>query len=189
MRPCPTVVVANDSAGPLIRPARPADVPAIAAVQRASILGLCVGAYGREGAAAWADASAEHAPTMLDGGTFLVAEEAGGAVVAVAGWSPHEERPHGAWIRSLFVHPERAGRGLGRRLMAVVEESARASGRTAFAVRASLNAVGFYKAVGYSEVERQIWSDRHGGEFTAVLMVKPTPPHGDRGSTPGPGGG
>ena len=158
---------------PIMRPARPDDIDAIVAVQRASILGLAVGVYGAEGAAAWAEASAAHAPTLLGSGTFFVAEEeAAGRVVAVGGWSPHDRRPDAAWIRSLFVHPERAGRGLGRRLVAMIEASARAAGRTAFVVRASLNAVGFYEKMGYTEVERSHWPLPSGLELEHVLMAK-----------------
>jgi hypothetical protein len=56
--------------------------------------------------------------------------------------------------------------------MATVEASARAAGRSAFVVRASLNALGFYQAMGYAEVERLHWRVASGAEMPCVLMTK-----------------
>ena len=89
----------DDPARLAIRPARPSDLDAIAAVQRASILALTADAYGAEAAAAWARDTVVRAPTLLDGGTFFVAEDAAGQrVVGVGGWSPREGQPDGAWV-------------------------------------------------------------------------------------------
>jgi GNAT superfamily N-acetyltransferase len=61
----------------------------------------------------------------------LVAEEAGGQVIGYASvhWLPYlfKAGPE-AYVSELFVHPDRTGRGVGRALLAALENEARARG-------------------------------------------------------------
>jgi GNAT superfamily N-acetyltransferase len=96
-----------------------------------------------------------------------------GTVLAAAGWSAHEGEPGTARIRKVFVHPERARQGLGTTLVLDAERRAASAGYTQFAVRASLNAVPFYRRLGYRPVEPQTVSRPGDLHLAVMLMRKP----------------
>jgi putative acetyltransferase len=52
-------------------------------------------------------------------------------------------------LRACYVHPRSTRQGIGRQLLAVLEEEARAAGSGWLKLNASLNAVDFDKAMGY----------------------------------------
>ncbi len=52
-------------------------------------------------------------------------------------------------LRACYVHPDCTRQGIGRRLLEVLEEEARAAGAGWLNLNASLNAEDFYKAMGY----------------------------------------
>jgi GNAT superfamily N-acetyltransferase len=166
-----------------IRPVRAADLDPIAALQEASIMRLGLAAYGEAKARAWARVGYDFKHVLLGDGGFFVAEQAG-RTIGVGGWSPDSLEAGLAWIRYLFVHPDAAGRGIGRRLVEVAEASAQSAGRHRFDVWSSLNAVGFYEALGYRRVRAARWPVAAGTELDYVLMSK-------RGNTgaPAPGTG
>lgn len=78
---------------------------------------------------------------------------ASGEIIGTAGWQVMPERPETARIRKVFVHPDVARRGLGRLLVGEAEFAVRAAGLRNFFVRANVNAVPLYRALGYSELE------------------------------------
>ncbi len=55
-----------------------------------------------------------------------------------------------ARVRNVFVSPLCHGQGIGRRLMAHLEDAARRQGLTTLALRAGLGAVAFYQKLGYT---------------------------------------
>jgi putative acetyltransferase len=67
----------------------------------------------------------------------------GGAVVAMMGLKKNE-------IGHLFVHPDHAGRGLGRRLVEFAAAAIRSAGFADMFVHAGRNAVGFYQRCGFT---------------------------------------
>jgi GNAT superfamily N-acetyltransferase len=154
-----------------IRPVRATDLDPIAALQEASILRLGIAAYGEAKARAWARVGYEFKHVLLGDGRFFVAEQAG-RPVGVGGWSPDGLEAGLAWIRYLFVHPDAAGRGVGRRLVEVAEASARTAGRYRFDVWSSLNAVAFYEALGYRRIRAARWPVAAGTDLDYVLMSK-----------------
>lgn len=160
-----------EPAAPTIRPAVEADIAAITEIQEASILTLGAAVYGHTKAQAWARFGIEQSHGLLHQGEFFVAE-ALGLVVGVSGWSPDPERADTAWIRYVFVRPEAAGRGLGRRLVATAESAALAAGRVRLMLWSSLNALGFYRALGYQRLRRATWPVAPRIELDYELMVK-----------------
>jgi putative acetyltransferase len=156
---------------PTIRLAVQADVPAIAEIQEASILSLGAAVYGHDKARAWLRFGIEQSRGLLRQGEFFVAE-AGGLVVGVSGWSPDPERLDTAWIRYVFVRPEVARQGLGRRLVTTAEDAALAAGRPRLLLWASLNALGFYQALRYQRLRRATWPIAAGIDLDYVLMTK-----------------
>ena len=154
-----------------LRPVRAADLDAIAELQEISILALGAPVYGEAKARAWARLGYQFRHDLLGEGGFWVAEQEG-RILGVGGWSPDSQEADLAWIRYLFVHPEAIRRGIGRRLVERAERSACAAGSSRLRVWSSLNAVGFYRAVGFLPERRARWPVRTGVELDYVLMGK-----------------
>jgi GNAT superfamily N-acetyltransferase len=148
-----------------LRPAAPADVPAIQALIGDSVRGLSAGRYD----AAQVESSLRHVfgvdTQLIADGTYYVVE-AGHALAAAGGWSARRTLYGGdqhksaadlrldpatepARIRAFFVHPGWARRGLGRLLFAACEEAARAAGFRAFELVATLPGEPLYTALGF----------------------------------------
>ena len=156
----------------VVRPVTAADVDALAALQEASIMRLGIACYGEAKARAWARVGHEFKHVLLEDGRFLVAEWAG-RPVGVGGWSPDSLEAELAWIRYLFVDPDHARQGIGRRLVAAAERSAQGAGRRRFEVWSSLNAEPFYRALGYRRLRTARWPVTATVELDYVLMGKP----------------
>jgi len=71
-------------------------------------------------------------------------------LIGTAGWKVGDDSGATVRIGALFVRPLFTGLGVGRRLLAAVEDDARTAGFTAFSVRATLNAVAFFESHGYA---------------------------------------
>ena len=155
-----------------IRPLRRADLDAIGALQEASILALGAATYSRPQLDAWARFGWHYRRRLLeDDGAFFVAERPD-RLVGVGGWSPDSQAQEIAWLRYLFVHPDSAGRGIGRQLVEAVEADARDHGKARFRVWSSLNAAGFYTALGYGRVRQGRWPVTGAIEIDYVLLAK-----------------
>lgn len=154
-----------------LRPVRAADLDGIAAMQEISIMALGAPVYGEAKAKAWARLGYQFRHDLLGEGGFWMAEQEE-QILGVGGWSPDSLEADLAWIRYLFVHPEAIRRGIGRRLLERAERSARAAERPRLRVWSSLNAVGFYRAVGFLPERRARWPVRTGIELDYVLMGK-----------------
>jgi GNAT superfamily N-acetyltransferase len=74
----------------------------------------------------------------------------------------------GDYLRSMFVQPIHQGQGLGKVLVARIEEEARKKAMPEILVHSSLTAREFYSRLGYEFVELQSYPE---GQF--VLMKKP----------------
>jgi GNAT superfamily N-acetyltransferase len=162
----------REGAGPLrLRPVRANDLDAIAAMQETSIMALGTPVYGEAKAKAWARLGYQFRHDLLGEGGFWVAEQ-DQRLLGVGGWSPDSVEADLAWIRYLFVHPEATRRGIGRRLVERAERAAYAADRWRLRVWSSLNAVGFYRAVGFLPERRARWPVRSAIELDYVLMAK-----------------
>ena len=75
-------------------------------------------------------------------------------------------------IEGIHVDPDRARDGIGRRLLAEMEDVVVAAGLRDVQVQASLNAEGFYAACGYATVEQISFRCRNGVLLNALLMQK-----------------
>ena len=152
-----------------LRPVRPEDLEVVALQERA-IMRFGAPVYGEAKARAWARLGVQFRRDLLGDG-FWVAEE-GGDIRGVGGWWPDSFEPDLAWLRYLFVDPQAVGRGIGRRLVTRAESAAQAAGRPRIHVWSSLNAVGFYRAMGYLEQRRARWPIQAGIELDHVLMTR-----------------
>lgn len=130
-----------------VRPLLPADIPALAAM----LSGMEPWISYRVDRPAWerllhAVPSEEEALVALDDGR----------IVGYAQFSYRGAFCLSGYIRTLAVDPARHGRGLGRQLLAHVEELIFARGPNVFLLCSARNepAQAFYRAVGYEQVGR-----------------------------------
>jgi GNAT superfamily N-acetyltransferase len=122
--------------------------------------------------------------------TYFIAETTNGARLAgCGGWSKRKtlfgaDRGPGrepellnpeidaAKVRAIFVHPHFARMGLGSRILATVEDAARAEGFSWFEMGSTLTGVPLYRLKGYVEVERIAVPLGNGEALPVVRMVK-----------------
>lgn len=153
-----------------LRPVRAEDLEVVATLQERAIMRFGAPVYGEAKARAWARLGVQFRRDLLGDGFWVVEGE--GRIQGVGGWSPDSIESDLAWLRYLFVDPRAAGRGIGRSLVARAESAAQAAGRPRIHVWSSLNAVGFYRAVGYLAQRRARWPIEAGIELDHVLMTK-----------------
>jgi GNAT superfamily N-acetyltransferase len=114
-------------------------------------------------------------PRLLASGNFFIAVEHRGAIVGCGGWS--RERPGSnesvageGHVRHFATHPAFLKRGIGRAIFARCKEQAMAQGIRRFDCYASLVAVDFYRALGFSAVGPMDLNLGPGVSIPGVLM-------------------
>lgn len=103
---------------------------------------------------------------------LILARHDDGGLIATAGWLALEDRPYTARIRKVFVHPAWARRGLARALVQAAEQVAARAGYPNLYVRANVNAVPLYVALGYRTEAHGIMPAGR-AELPVVYMTKP----------------
>jgi ribosomal protein S18 acetylase RimI-like enzyme len=102
--------------------------------------------------------NADEIAVLIETGAFWVLEHAGGICAAVLLQGPGQRAgipPSHAYLGMLSVLPELQGKGLGRRLVRIVEEMAAATGATSMSLRIinlREELGGWYQSMGYREV-------------------------------------
>lgn len=114
--------------------------------------------YGDGGDATYLD------PAMFEppAGLYLIAYDEQDRPVATGGWRAQEENDEGyltgdAELKRMFVTEELRGRGLARRILAALEEDARAAGRARMVLETGTKqpeAVALYASSGYEPCAR-----------------------------------
>jgi GNAT superfamily N-acetyltransferase len=151
----------------ILRRAEPRDAASTWSVRAAAIRELCKSDYGAAEVAAWASTPLpDRHVAAMSRESFLVAEQDG----AVVGFGIVNTET--TEIEALFVHPDSARRGIGRQLLAGLEDIARGARLTSLHLSASLNAVRFYETAGYQIVERTVYRHPSGLELACVAMRK-----------------
>jgi len=132
-----------------IRPIGLDDFAAVRYVHESAFRLLAAGQYTEAEIAAFHDHvySTRYSDMLMQ--HVLLTGWLGGELVATSGWALPAERDEAARIRAVFVRPLFTGIGIGQRMVEAAEGDARRSGFTEFAVRATLNAVGFFESLGY----------------------------------------
>ncbi len=159
--------MSDGHSGMKIRRARPEDLPYVAAVHRASILGLCAQHYSAVQLSQWTDAlRPEGYAALLASREFLVAEQEG----EVLGFGVLDFSE--SLINATYVSPKAVRRGVGRRLLEAMETLARQQGATRLRLSSTLNAVPFYQRLGYLQQGTGTNRLPTGVELPCILMTK-----------------
>ncbi|MET4925728.1 GNAT family N-acetyltransferase [Streptomyces sp. PSRA5] len=133
--------------------------------------------YSSEG-----DATVLH-PRMFDppGGVYFLAYDSDGASerpIASGGWRSQETNEEGysdgdAEIKRMYVTVEARGLGLARRILARLEESARAAGRTRMVLETGTKqpeAIALYRSSGYTDCSK---FGHYRNDPLSVCLAKP----------------
>jgi GNAT superfamily N-acetyltransferase len=122
-------------------------------------------------------------PALLDEGTYLAAVS-GGRVVGCGGWclrTPSyatyivgRAAPGGptATVRSVYVHPSFARKGIARALMAAIEVNIAAAGLKVVSLAATLSGIPLYRRLGYRGEEPIILRLPTGHQIMTLAMTK-----------------
>ncbi|WP_431042596.1 GNAT family N-acetyltransferase [Streptomyces sp. P1-3] len=95
-------------------------------------------------------------------GLYLLVYDEQGRPIASGGWRAQDENDEGnadgdAELKRMYVAPEARGRGLARRILAELEESARAAGRIRMVLETGQKqpeAIALYASSGYAPVPK-----------------------------------
>jgi GNAT superfamily N-acetyltransferase len=127
---------------------------------------------------------------IVDQTYFVIADRDDHAIIAAGGWSfrcklfgrsvgasapiPPRLNPAAApaVIRAMFVHPQHARRGLGRRLLRASESAAKLAGFASAELVALLPALAFYRAHDYVVMDRREIDLPGGAALPALWMHK-----------------
>ena len=145
-----------------IRRATDDDRVAIARLHEASIRALGPAGYTAEEVDSWA-AGVYPQNYPLEQEVYVAVDD--GEVVAFGHYD------HGE-IMAVYVDPSHVRRGVGRLMMAKLEEVALAAGATHLHLNAALNSVDFYAACGYARTMETVYRTRGGIAITCALMEK-----------------
>jgi len=152
-----------------IRPAAPADIPAMEALIARSGIGLSKGFYTDEQAQAVTRHVFGVDTQLVDDGTYFVVER-DGQLLACGGWSKRatlfgadrmkaaadpllDPATQPGRIRAFFVDPSAPRQGLGTLLIRHCEAAAAQAGFRALEMAATMPGVPLYLSAGYAKVE------------------------------------
>lgn len=97
---------------------------------------------------------------------LLVAEESGN-IVGFAQYSPNI-----SLIEAVHVAPSNACKGIGRKLVEAIEDSALEYGKDKIAVESSMNATQFYEKCGYKQIKASKYKCKNNVELDVVSYEK-----------------
>lgn len=158
------------------RVATSADRQAVEAVLHRSYATLLRDAYDPDLLDAALEVIAVAQEALLTSGTYLLAED-GARLLGAGGWTAGAPgsgavTPGWAHIRHVAIDPEAAGQGVGRALMECLIGGAEAAGHGSLEVLSTMNAVGFYRRVGFVPQETVVVELSGGIPFPSVRMER-----------------
>lgn len=168
------------------RLASEADIPALSAVMDAAIAELQRGFLDSEQIAASRAIMGLDRQLVADRTYFVV--EDGGRIAGCGGWSRRATLYGGdhtpgrdaalldpatepARVRAMYTHPDFARRGVGRLILQLCEDAARAEGFRRLELMATLSGRALYSQCGYRDIEA-VEDARDGAAVPLVRMAK-----------------
>lgn len=124
---------------------------------------------------------------LIDDGTYFIVE-CDGEIAGCGGWSRRatlyggdhstardasllDPKKDSARVRAMYTHPSHTRKGIGRMILSLCENAARAEGYSSVQLMATMSGVPLYSACGYQPQE-QILDDRGGVPVPLVRMTK-----------------
>ena len=154
-----------------IRKATQEDKEPIWRIHLKAIRETCSSHYSQEVIRIWAERlQPEKYAEAIRTSEFFVAEEHG----AVVGFGELDRA--GGEIQGLYVSPDVASRGVGQKLLHLLEERALAFGLESLHLTSSLNAVSFYERAGFKSLGEMTKTLSPGVERASVRMFKKLSP-------------
>lgn len=151
-----------------LRAAMLADIEAMWALRTRAVRHSCAAHYAPEVIGPWSAAPLPGSyPGLVDSGGAVIAQEQG----AMLGYAI-VDLPAGE-VDAVFVDPAAGGRGTGKMLLAALERMAGEHGCTRLHLSASLNAVAFYRAAGFTVLGSAVYAHPSGVALDCVEMEKP----------------
>ncbi|MFZ2103548.1 MAG: GNAT family N-acetyltransferase [Oricola sp.] len=173
----------TDRLATIMRHARPADIPAIRAMQQRSMWVLGGHFYSDDEIAGFLTQYGTMDDAVVAEGHFFVAVNHAGKILGSGGWT--RRRPDYAsgfggspetealpTVRSVFVDPAAARRGVASSIMARVERDAIDHGVPELALTATLSGAALCERLGYLALACQRLPLNNGGGFACVRMTK-----------------
>lgn len=148
-----------------LRPAKKGDGEAVFSVTHQSVQALAKESYSAEQIAGWmGDRDPQYYEELIVGGRMVVAEY-NDEIVGFVDAEPGE-------VTRLFLLADVAGSGLGKRLLEIGIENARAGHIGPIKVESTVNAAGFYGRHGFRIVEKGYFSHGVGGEPIEIVHME-----------------
>ena len=167
----------------LIRLARPADIPAMRAMQERSMRVIGGDFYNSDEIANFLALCGTMDDAVVEEGHYFVAEDHRGTILGSGGWS--RSRPHYAnsaaaseasaakpTVRSVFVDPAATRRGIASAIMSWTERDALEHGVDTLHLTATLSGFALYEAFGYQTEEATELKFPDQSRFGCVRMRK-----------------
>lgn len=124
---------------------------------------------------------------LIDDGTYFIVE-CDGEIAGCGGWSRRatlyggdhssardasllDPTKDAARVRAMYTHPSHTRRGIGKLILSLCEDAARADGFASVQLMATMSGVPLYTACGYEPQER-VLDDRGGVPVPLVRMTK-----------------
>lgn len=149
----------------ILRPARAGDGQVAFEVTRRSVLALAKHHYSVEQLAGWmGNRTSAYYEDLIAKGRMVVAEQ-DGLVKGFVDAEPGE-------LTRLFLLPEVAGTGLGKRLLEIGIRAARQGHQGSIKVEATINAEGFYRRHGFRTITRGYFSHGLGGDPIEIVHME-----------------
>lgn len=147
------------------RSARHEDAEAVFKITKASIGGLAGPSYSPSQIENWMGerTAAFYEELIAKGGMTVCLRK--GVVVGFVDAEPGE-------VTRLFILPEVAGVGLGRRLLDIGIAQARLSHSGSIKLEATINAEGFYRRCGFRSIGRGLFSHGLGGDPIEIVHME-----------------
>ena len=163
----------------LIRDARPGDAEKLIHVHFNAVHAIAEGFYPEALLEAWSPAPTTGRYSWMcemigNLSNLILVGEVAGEIASFCMASRDD-----GFIKALYVDPRFSGQGLGKHLLLSAEKQLAGLGVSRLVLKASMNAVGFYGAMGYCVVEEGWQTLSDGSEMKCCTMHKTLAPATD----------
>ncbi|MGH8782152.1 GNAT family N-acetyltransferase [Paraburkholderia sp.] len=149
-----------------IRKASYSDAPDAWDIRKTSVLAACAGYYPEDSLLVWVGGSpTDKWASVVDRDLYVAVDD--GLVVGTGMLTVANGQ-----VDAIFTRPSHMGRGIGRKMLQLLEALARDHGLASMQLDATLNAAPFYRHCGWSGDSVSTYRTARGLELSCVPMTK-----------------